>query len=106
MGAAPRQRAVTAREAGFGLIRRINRWLVAGAVAAAGLLSLLASHAFHGHAVTTGGASSNLSAASQSGSSSGVPQSASSDNGSGLQAPAQAPAQSPAAPAPVVSGGS
>jgi hypothetical protein len=105
-GAAPRRRAVTARDAGFGLIRRINRWLIAGAVATAGLFSLLAAHAFHGHAVATGGAPSNSSAVSQSGSSSGVPQSSSGDNGSSLQAPAQAPATSAAGPAPVVSGGS
>jgi hypothetical protein len=100
----PLQRAVGAREVGLGLIRRINRWLIAGAVAAAGLFSLLAAHAFHGHTVTAGGASS--SAALPSGSPSGIPQSASSAAGSGLQAPGQAPAPAPAAPAPVVSGGS
>jgi hypothetical protein len=99
--------AVSAREAGLELIRRINRWLIAGAVAGAGVLSLLAGHAFHGHTVASGGASQG--AASQSASSSGGPsssQSSSNAGGSGLQAPAQAPAPAPAAPAPVVSGGS
>ncbi len=36
----PLSRAVTARDAGLGLIRRFNRWLAAGAVATAGLFSL------------------------------------------------------------------
>lgn len=91
-------RGVIAHEAGLELIRRVNRWLIAAAVAAAGMFSLLAAHAFHGHIVTTGGASSSSSAASSFGSPSGVPQSG---GGTGLQAPAHAPA-----PAPVVSGGS
>ena len=99
----PVPRAVIAREAGLELIGRINRWLIAAAVAAAGVFSLLAAHAFHGHAATSGRASSSSSAGSPAGSSSGAPPSA---EGSGLQAPAQAPAPAPAAPAPVVSGGS
>src|SRR6516165_5377531 len=99
----PVPRAVAAREAGLELIRRVNRWLIAAAVAAAGMFSLFAAHAFHGHTVTRGGASSSSSAASSAGSQSGVPQSA---GGSGLQAPAQAPAPTPATPTPVVSGGS
>jgi len=94
----PVPRGVIAHEAGLELIRRVNRWLIAAAVAAAGMFSLLAAHAFHGHIVTTGGASSSSSAASSFGSPSGVPQSG---GGTGLQAPAHAPA-----PAPVVSGGS
>jgi hypothetical protein len=96
-------RGAAAREAGLELIRRVNCWLIAAAVAAAGLFSLLAAHAFHGHVVTPGGASSSSSAVSQAGSPSGVPQSA---GGAGLQAPAQAPVPAPAAPTPVVSGGS
>jgi hypothetical protein len=99
----PVPRAVIAREAGLKLIRRVNRWLIAAAVAAAGMFSLLAAHAFHGHAATTGAASSSSSASAPAGSPSGVPQAA---DGSGLQAPAQAPASAPASPAPVVSGGS
>ena len=100
-------RVVTARDAGLELIRRINRWLIAGAVAAVGLFSLLAAHAFHGHTVTTSRASSSV--ASQSGPISGSSSSSHSPSnagGSGLQAPAQAPSPAPAAPAPVVSGGS
>ena len=99
----PEPRAVIARDAGLELIRRVNRWLIAAAVAAAGMFSLLAAHAFHGHTVTSGGASSTSSAVSPAGSPSGAPQSA---GGPALQAPAQAPAPAPAAPAPVVSGGS
>ena len=86
------------------MIRRINRWLIAGAVAAAGLFSLLAAHAFHGRTVNTS-ASSTPNAVSQSRASSGALPSSSSA-GSGLQPPAQAPAPAPAVPAPVVSGGS
>ena len=52
--------AVRAREAGLELIRRVNRWLVAGAIAAAGILSLLAAHAFHGRTLTAGGAGRRL----------------------------------------------
>jgi hypothetical protein len=103
MRAKPVPRAVAAREAGLELIRRVNRWLIAAAVATAGLFSLLTAHAFHGHTVTRGGASSSSSAVSSAGSPAGVPQSA---GGSGLQAPAQAPATAPATPTPVVSGGS
>jgi hypothetical protein len=101
-GRKPAPRGAAAREAGLELIRRVNRWLIAAAVAAAGLFSLLAAHAFHGHTVTTGVASSSSSAASPA-ASRPVAQSA---GGSGLQAPAQAPAPAPPAPSPVVSGGS
>lgn len=99
--------AVGARDAGLELIRRVNRWLIAGAVAAAGLLSLLAANAFHGHTVTSGGAASSSGGSLSSSSSSGAASSSSSNaGGSGLQGPGQAPAPAPAAPAPVVSGGS
>jgi hypothetical protein len=64
----PVPRGVVAREGGLELIGRVNRGLIAAAVAAAGMFSLLAAHAFHGHTVTTGGASSSSSAASSSGS--------------------------------------
>jgi hypothetical protein len=60
----PAPRGAAAREAGLELIRRVNRWLIAAAVAAAGLFSLLAAHALHGHTVTTGTASSSSSAVS------------------------------------------
>jgi hypothetical protein len=104
-----RREAVNAREAGLDLIRRVNRWLIAAAVAAAGFLSLLAANAFHGRTITTSGGSASSAAQSQSQSSpsvSGSSTSSSSAGGSGLQSPAQAPAPAPAAPAPVVSGGS
>src|ERR1700739_4532841 len=97
-GRNPPARGAAAREAGVEMIGRINRWLIAAAVASAGLFSLLAAHAFHGHTVTTGRASSSSSTVSPAASPSGVPQSA---GGSGLQAPAQAPAPAPAAPSPV-----
>jgi hypothetical protein len=71
--------AASARDAGFALISRINRWLIAAAVAVTGFLSLVAAHAFHGH----------TSASSPS----GITQSA-------------APAPASPAPGPVVSGGS
>ena len=61
-------RGVVVREAGLELIRRANRWLIADAVAATGMFSLLAAHAFHRHTVTTGGAWSSSSAASSFGS--------------------------------------
>ncbi len=94
-------REVTAREQGLALISRINRWLIAGAVGVAGLLSLVAAHAFHGH-------SANASPAARTAAPQSQPQSQPSgdDSGGGLQQPAQAPAPAPAAPAPVVSGGS
>ena len=81
------------------LIRRVNRWLVAGAVAAAGFLSLAAAHAFHGHSVTAGAATSSAS-------SGGQPAQAPSSAGGGLQSPAQPPAPASAGPSAVVSGGS
>jgi hypothetical protein len=100
---------VSARDAGLDLIRRINHWLIAGAVAGAGLLSLLAAHAFHGRTVTASGASSNSSVTQSSSSSSGTSSaslSSANAGGGGLQSPAQAPSSAPATPAPVVSGGS
>jgi hypothetical protein len=95
-------RIVTARENGLALISRINRWLIAGAVALSGAISVAAASAFHGRtrtqghqtAVTNGGAGSSQRASNTT-------------SGGGLQPPAQAPApvQAPAS-GPVVSGGS
>ena len=57
MGASRPRPAVQAREAGLELIRRVNRWLIAAAVAAAGLFSLLAgarlprAHGYHGQGI-------------------------------------------------------
>ena len=113
MGASRPRPAVQAREAGLELIRRINRWLIAAAVAATGLLSLLAAHAFHGRTLTAGQSIVELERSVVELKGPTVepflrrPISSSSNAGSsGLQAPAQAPAPAPSAAAPVVSGGS
>ncbi|MGZ4227171.1 MAG: hypothetical protein ACXVHX_16570 [Solirubrobacteraceae bacterium] len=91
--------AIETREAGMDLVHRVNRWLVAGAVSAAGFLSLVAAHAFHGHSVAVGGATSSASR--------GVQQSqAPSRAGGGFGSPAQAPAPATPGPGAVVSGGS
>jgi hypothetical protein len=105
-------------------VGRLNRWLVAAAVAASGGLSIAAANAFHGH---TRGQSTSASNAVSHRSTSGDDDSSnssgddsndsgeshSSDHGShssatgGLQPPAQAPSPAPASPSGgVVSGGS
>ena len=85
------------------MISRFNRWLIAGAVAASGLISLTAAHAFHGRTVSSNGSSSGASNASSAPAPS---QPSSGQDGSGLSQPTQAPAPAQAAPSPVVSGGS
>jgi hypothetical protein len=91
--------AAATRNAGFALISRINRWLVAAAVAVTGFVSLAAAHAFHGRTLQTNpvAATGGQSPASSS---------------AALQSPGLSPAAAPA-PAPtsalptsVVSGGS
>jgi hypothetical protein len=95
-----------ARDAALALVSRLNGWLITGAIAVSGLLSLVAAHAFHGPTASAGGAAAGSTAGSQP-----APQ-GSTDDGSGggsssaLQQPAQAPSSAPAAPSPVVSGGS
>jgi len=105
----PRQAGINARDAGLELIGRVNRWMIAGAVAASGLVSLVASQSFHGRTVSSGtasGASSSQSSSSSSGSSSNSG-STSSAGGTAIQQPAQPPSTaSPVGSAPVVSGGS
>jgi hypothetical protein len=94
----------TIRDRGLAMISRFNRWLIAGAVAASGLISLTAAHAFHGRTVSSAGSSSGANASSAP-----APAPApSSQDGSGLSQPTQAPAPAPApaASSPVVSGGS
>jgi hypothetical protein len=93
--------AASARDAGIDLIRRVNTWLIAGAVAFAGVISLVASRSFHGRSLNT--SSSAASARSPSESNDGV-----GNGGGGLQQPAQAPGVSAPSslPVPVVSGGS
>ncbi len=88
-------REINTRDAGIALASRINRWLIGGAVAGAGFLSLIAAHAFHGRTLgSTGGSSPAVSSPSTS------------SAGGGLQQPAQSPAPSAPSPTPVVSGGS
>ncbi|MGO9972130.1 MAG: hypothetical protein ACLP01_04820 [Solirubrobacteraceae bacterium] len=87
---------VDRRDAGLDLIRRGNRWLVAGAVGLAGVVSLAAAHAFPGRTITSGVASAV----------SGQAQPQQGSSGSGLQSPSQAPGVALPAPSAVVSGGS
>lgn len=91
---AERQR-IQIRDGGLWRIGAATRWLLAGAVSAAGALALLAASTFHGHTLpppTAQAASAN--SASQTAGSAGP-----------IAAPAQSPTTS-TAPAVVVSGGS
>jgi hypothetical protein len=97
-----RRSTVNARDAGFALIGRINRWLIAGAVVLSGAISVAAAKSVHGHSTTPASSAAHSSSASSASSSPGTASSSS----SGLQQPAQAPSQAPSSPAPVVSGGS
>jgi len=94
-------KSASARDAGLELIRRINRWMIAGAVALAGMISLVAARSFQGHTASA----ATTSQSSQS-SSSGSAGSSSSSSGGGLSQPSQAPSPAQSAPATVVSGGS
>jgi hypothetical protein len=93
--------AHTARERGLALVSRANRWLIAGAVAASGLISVAAANAFHGRTRGTGAArtaTGRVSTKASTGARTGT---------ASLKPPAQAPA--PAASSGgggVVSGGS
>ena len=101
-----------AREAGLALTRRVNRWMISGAVILTGGVSAVTAHAFHARSPTVTSSSAPATtprpaAARRSGSTA-------SPNGAGQSAPLQAPSQPPTvaapapatAPAPVVSGGS
>lgn len=85
------------RDAGEALIHRLNGWLITGAVAAAGLVSLVAANSFHGRASGPTVRASNSAAV--------APRSASTTR-NGLQPPAQSPVPAPATSPAVVSGGS
>jgi hypothetical protein len=103
----PPQRNQLPRERGRALLSRINRWMIAGAVGFAGVISLVAARSFHGHTVS--GSSGAVSQPAQSSSSAAGPgSSGSGSSGSGLSQPSQAPSSgsAPSSPAPVVSGGS
>jgi hypothetical protein len=93
-----RGHGIEARNAGLAFLSRLNRWLVAGAVGAAGMLSLLAANGFHGKPRTA----TVTPQRSGAGASSSAPVV---QNTSGTGS-APAPAPVPVAPAPVVSGGS
>jgi len=89
--------AIERRDSGLNLVHRLNRWLVAGAVAAAGALSLIAAEAFHGRTVSHGASAGTGGGIQQ-------PQAPSPSGAGAVGAPAPAPASS--APPVVVSGGS
>jgi hypothetical protein len=93
------------RDRGMAMIASANKWLIGGAVALAGALSLVAAGTFKGHALRTGAAASS-SAASQSGGGGGAAAPSEPNAGASLAPPDAAPAASVPTPAPVVSGGS
>jgi hypothetical protein len=98
----------TSRDAGLALISRINRWMIAAAVAFAGAVSLLAARSFRGHTASSAIAGSRSTPSSGS---SGVGSSSSGvgSSSSGLSSPSQVPSPSSSSSsdqAPVVSGGS
>jgi hypothetical protein len=108
-----------AREAGLALTRRVNRWMISGAVILTGGVSAVTAHAFHARSPTVASSSAPATTprpAVARRSHAGARRSAStaSSNGSGQRASLQAPSQPPTAaapapataPAPVVSGGS
>jgi hypothetical protein len=97
-----RPQSTKARDAGLALVTRLNGWLVTGAIAVSGLLSLVAAHAFHGHSA----GAATTSAARGSPASRPAPQPSTAGGSSSLQQPAQTPSAAPAAPSPAVSGGS
>jgi hypothetical protein len=99
---------ISARDRGLALIPRINRWLIAGAVGLAGVLSVAAANAFHGHQRTQSSQAGSGSSAVQQQQSSTPGSSTGDGGGSGsLQQPAQTPSSAPgSASGGVVSGGS
>jgi hypothetical protein len=86
------RRAVMARDAGLRRISSVTRWLTVGVLGLSGALALLASNAFHGHALSNASQATSASQASQA---SSAP----------LQPATAVPTQTPAAPV-AVSGGS
>jgi hypothetical protein len=101
--------APNTRDRGFALVGRLNRWLIAGAIALSGGLSVAAANAFHGRTRGPSGSTSNAGAVSHhsASSSSGSSGSSSNSGAGGLQRPAQAPSSASASPGGgVVSGGS
>ncbi len=95
------ERAVAARDAGLRRISVVTRWVTVAVVGLSGALALLASHAFHGHAIAN---ASSTAAAASAASAAAASQSATTQS-SGLQPASQTPAATTATPT-VVSGGS
>ncbi len=98
---------VNLREYGFELVARVNRWLLAGAIAITGGVALLADHAFHSVRRTSEAVSAKRATVNGA-SSAAASASATSTVGGGGSAVGAASAPTPAAPSPsaVVSGGS
>jgi hypothetical protein len=95
--------AAVARDTGLALISRINRWLIAGAVAVTGFLSLVAAHAFHGRTIS--GPNAAVQNATQPSAAPANAGGSDDSNSSGLS-PSAAPAPAAPTPSAVVSGGS
>jgi hypothetical protein len=95
-----RGHGIEARDAGLAFLSRLNRWLVAGAVGAAGALSLLAANGFHGKSRSATVTPQRAAAGSRS----SAPVVQSSPGGQSAPAPVSSAPVVPAAP--VVSGGS
>lgn len=117
--------AIRRRDAGRALIKRVNRWLIAGAVLLTGGVTAAAAQAFHGHqrsGATVGRSASAGATAASATQATGHrtlgTHGAVNSRTDSLKPPAQAPSTSSAhsasvqpatatpAPAPVVSGGS
>jgi hypothetical protein len=92
------------RDTGMAMIASANKWLIGGAVALAGALSLVAAGTLKGHTLHTGAAASSSAASQSGGGSAAAPSDP--NAGAGLAPPDAAPAASVPMPAPVVSGGS
>jgi len=88
--------AIERRDSGMDLVHRLNRWLIAGAISAAGILSVAAAQAFHGRTV----------AHAASGASTGVQQPSSTLGAGAFGSQAPVPAPAGASPPVVISGGS
>jgi hypothetical protein len=111
MDRAPVRQKVNLREYGFELVARVNRWLLAAALAVTGAVALLADHAFHSaqrtsRAVAAKRVSASGASAAAASSAAGASTIGGGSAGGGNAGAASAPA--PAAPSAtaVVSGGS
>lgn len=94
------RKAINARDGGLETIRRINRWMIAGAIGLSGVVSVAAAKSFHGHTTAQ-----SQPAQTQTSSTPAPSSSSPSDDGSSLQPPTQAPAPAPVPQGPAVSSG-